>query len=317
MNSLLEQLTGIHSLPNSKKKDKLIKSMRKKIDTKVNHKPKLLLFEFPECKNNTLINKNKLCDPYVYPELKEPENKLQKLYLEQDEIFKNQKNIQSIKKKLDFLGYTRVVSEVISKKFKLKMNNAYVKLWEIYSEVPEIFNKTNLNIFHVAEAPGNWIKCTENYVNKLNKNKEEYRYQWYANSLNPENKINIEKLGKFFIKDNYGLIRKNKDKWIYGKDDTGDITIVKNLIWFKNFFKENKFRVDIVTGDGGLGDTNIELSFIQKLEIAQLLSSITVLEKGGHCIFKHFCYYNRYYQNSLQGSGFYDFIPLFILLFIQ
>ena len=242
--------------------------------------------------------------PYVYQELREKEEELQKLYSEQNEIFKNEKNIHNIKKKVEIIRYTRVISEFISKKYKYKINNAYVKLWEIYSEIPQIFNKTDLNMFHVAEAPGSWIKCSENYINKLNKNKDEYTYQWYANSLNPNNKKNIEMLGKFFIKDEYGLIRKNKDKWIFGEDDTGDITLEKNLIWFKKFFKEKNYKVDIVTGDGGLGDTNLELSFIQKLEIAQFLSSITVLEKGGHCIFKHFCYYNRYYPTSAQGSGY-------------
>ena len=64
-------------------------------------------------------------------------------------------------KKVEVIRYTRVISEFISKKYKYKINNAYIKLWEIYSEIPEIFNKNNLNMFHVAEAPGSWIKYTK------------------------------------------------------------------------------------------------------------------------------------------------------------
>ena len=320
MISLLEDLNNINLIKDLNKKKKSINSIRNKIDFLINKKNLGFVYKYSKSTNNSLIDKLKLGKPYIYKELEVYENKLKKLYDEQNEIFKKEKNIKQKKKNLESLRYTRVISELSSKNknFKHKITNAYVKLWEIYTEIPELFNKTDCNIFHVAEAPGNWIKCTENYINKLNENRNNklYSYQWYANTLNPINKKNIDMFGKIIIDDTYGLINRNKEKWIYGKDDTGDITVVNNLIWFRNYFKKNKFNVNIVTGDGGIGDTNIELSFIQKLDFAQTLCAITVLEKGGNCVFKHFSYYNRYYKNSKEGSGFMvSFLYLYYILF--
>ena len=65
------------------------------------------------------------------------------------------------------------------------LNNAFLKLWEIYDTYPELLNKETMNCFHGAEAPGSFILATNCKLNQLNK-----KHIWYANSLNPDSIIN-------------------------------------------------------------------------------------------------------------------------------
>ena len=57
-------------------------------------------------------------------------------------------------------------------------------------------------------------------------------YDWMANSLNPYNYDTRNKYFSIFgniFSDNYGLIKDNYDKWLWGSDNTGDITKINNI----------------------------------------------------------------------------------------
>ena len=60
-------------------------------------------------------------------------------------------------------------------------------------------------------------------------------------SLNP-------KKYEYALDDHFGILKKNPKNWIFGKDNTGDITN-KNVI--TSLTKE---KYDLITSDAGLGD---------------------------------------------------------------
>lgn len=224
-------------------------------------------------------------------------------------------------------GLTRGVSRYITENFKLqhKISNGFVKLWEIYNSDPHILpisssgNKTNnnesinINVFHMAEAPGQWIHATDHYIyNTLVANKDEraVKYNWYANALNPYNPRNIAIYGTELFKDNYGFIGKYQDRWLYGDDKTGDLTRSSTIKWMREFLHE-KYGEDkpigplkLVTGDAGI-NSDAPLSIIQRIDMAQAVTVLACSMKGGNCIIKHFTPYIPGYPESREATAFY------------
>ena len=84
----------------------------------------------------------------------------------------------------------------------------------------------------------------------LLKQKQNKKFEWYGNSLNPFNKENRENMPGI-LGDSLGLIGKYKDHWLWNKDNTGDITKEEKYRKSSNFLKNKK--VDMVTSDCGLG----------------------------------------------------------------
>ena len=162
------------------------------------------------------------------------------------------------------------------------VSNGYVKLWEIYQQFGAAIMKkvkSPATFLHMCEAPGNWIKCTKQYMTRFH---PMIRYKWFANSLNPFNKEVAAKYGKVF-QDELKYMATYPDQWVFGADDTGDITRVANI---KNIAKRTG-SVALITGDAGLG-TDMDVFLLQKLEVAQLVMSLACVAKGGSAIIKYF-----------------------------
>ena len=110
-------------------------------------------------------------------------------------------------------GFTRGVSQYINYNYDVKVSNGYIKLWEIYNTIPYLVkNKKEVNVFHLAEAPGHWINSTKHFIDTKKNNVR--KYNWLAQSLNPKNKENIKKFGKGIFSDDYGLIKKKSKKMV-------------------------------------------------------------------------------------------------------
>lgn len=204
--------------------------------------------------------------------------------------------------------FTRGVSKYLSDNYKItglnKVSNAFVKLWEIYHQFGIITDNTNA--FHMCEAPGQWIKTTEYYINKHNK----ADYIWHANSLNPDNEENKKIFGDHIIDDTYGLMKRYKDKWLFGSDNTGDITKSSNILEYRN----NKLlkNINLVTGDAGL-PPSMDLVYLQKLDYSQALITVATCGMGGNCVIKCFTPYMKTKPKSLESTGF--FINLLYLYY--
>ena len=259
-----------------------------------------------------------------YYNSRELDDKNLEVYLSINQSLENELFKSKVKSISD--GFARGIARYINLNYKVEhgTTNGFTKLWELYDMVPEIIPKKKyINIFHLAEAPGQWVNATNHYM----VNKDEYveDYDWRATSLNPKNPENIKKYGKKnLFGDVYGLIANNKTKWIWGADDTGNITDSKNQKWFRSYIgkwmnslSNPKHRnVDLVMGDGGLGEES-SLEDYQKLELAQLITLVSVSTNKSNCIIKHFLPYIREKrEETLKANGFYtSLIFLYSLLY--
>jgi hypothetical protein len=213
--------------------------------------------------------------------------------------------------------FTRGLSSYLDDKFKLphKPSNAFVKIWEIYTTF-NLFDhrKKTFNTFHFCEAPGQFIWSTEYFIKK--KLGYDYSFNWHANSLNHKHPKNIELYGKVFG-DDYGFIKKYPERWLYGKDNTGDITLSANIRHFREQIKQIGPQ-DIVTGDAGLLSSEIPLIKLQLLEFAQICMVAATSSLGGHCVVKHFTPFLNSQEDSVMAGGlFVNMIYLYSLMFEQ
>ena len=200
-----------------------------------------------------------------------------------------------------------------------KINDAYLKMFEILSHFDLLENKNNYHTFHFAEAPGGFILATNTFIKILNKDNS-IKHEWFGNSYNPSGRRleDILKTGKGF-EDNFGLMKRHPDKWLFGKDNTGDITKVDNVLEIRNKFKN--INLDLITGDAGLGaNENISQEDstynLQKLDYAQLVLVANVAKEGTNCCIK--CFTNYMKGNDLMNKSFglyLSIIKMYTLMF--
>lgn len=213
-------------------------------------------------------------------------------------------------------GFARGVSKYINEKYKqeYKITNAFIKLWEIYNTFDWLIPKdrTDTKMFHMTEAPGQWINTTNTFFKQHMP--ETATYDWYANSLNPDH----PKIKGIIsaLKNEYGIIKKYKERWIWGADDTGDITVPENIRWYGKYIAEKFGSVNVVTGDAGLNIGEFNLEFLQKLEFAQMVMVACTSTPGSSCVIKHFLPYLTTHKESKQASGFFmSFMYMYQLMF--
>jgi len=222
-----------------------------------------------------------------------------------DEIDKSKVDYKLIKNVTE--DFTRGVANYLLKHYDIgirRASNAFVKLWEIYTNYSVITK--DVNAFHMCEAPGQWIKTTERFI----KGKTNFKYNWIANSLNPTNPTNIKKFGNDIIDDQYGLLKNNKDKWLFAADDTGDITVSENIRWYR----KNVKNINLVTGDAGI-PTALPLVYMQKLDYSQYLITVAVADMNANCVIKCFTQYLPKHASSMDSSAY--FVSLLYLYFLS
>ena len=200
------------------------------------------------------------------------------------------------------------------KTLPIQISGSFVKLWEIltiFNLIPE--NTESLKVLHLCEAPGEMILCVKYWVEskcpKLNMNNMS-NYEWMGNTLNPYEAQNRYRFNKDVSTDMYGLIKHNYDKWLFGNDNTGDITkshIIKSIrndikrMWLgKKEQKEQK--LDLIISDGSISFTNNDKLLIQKLDFAQVVSVLACSSLGGNCCIKHFIPYVNLNDPTLMNA---------------
>ena len=204
-----------------------------------------------------------------------------------------------------------------NKLINFNISNAFTKLYEIlYKFRTDILkkNKKTINVYHMAEAPGQWIKCVDFYL----KNREcDVKYEWYANTLNPENDENKKKHNIVFD-DKYGLMSKYKDKWLYGEDNTGDIMNVNNIYNIKQHLEKKSFDIDLITSDAGIDVKISDTEMLQKLDYAQLINVILLSKINTNIIIKTFLPFIMSKKETLTNESvnfFISIIYIYVKLF--
>lgn len=216
--------------------------------------------------------------------------------------------------------FTRGIRGFLDSRFKdlpINLSNGFVKLWEILHMFKLMeTSKTNMNVFHIAEAPGQMVMCAKYYAEKKHPNIT--NYEWRANSLNP---YNYDSKTKFAgLRDDYRLIKTNPQKWLWGSDNTGDITRVNNIKFFKKYIDTKWLKqgatLDLIIGDGGLSADTNSAYVLQKLDLAQVITVIACSSIGGSCVIKHFTSYMINKPETLEATSFFiSFMYLYYIAF--
>lgn len=189
------------------------------------------------------------------------------------------------------------------------INRAFYKYWEIINEF-DIFRDYTCDkkILHCAEAPGGFIQGTNIYLQlerqiafeqsnkepshdedgfiKVEKKKHSKRdaHRIYTISLNKDlpqyRKYNLPSYNKNVL---------NKFVCVsYGKDRTGDINNIENILHIRNNAMRN---FHLITADGGFDEGN-EFNHKEQLHyyliLNEILCSIIAQEAGGNFILKIF-----------------------------
>ena len=161
------------------------------------------------------------------------------------------------------------------------ISRAYFKFWEILQDFKLLDNTKKKYIFAaLAEGPGGFVEC---FVNKRKKDFQGKYDQIFCITLKPV-RHEIPGWSKT-IK----VLKRYKNIYIdYGKDNTGDLYNIENIIHFKKKIQE---KVDLVSADGGFDysinfDRQEELSY--RLIFSEIVTAFTILKKGGNFVLKIF-----------------------------
>jgi hypothetical protein len=181
----------------------------------------------------------------------------------------------------DLARPSRYIKKKIKLKYNLNVSQAFCKMLEILYMCPVINDDTHrVKTFHLCEAPGQFILSFISYCNR-----HKIQYDWYAQSLNHNNET-VQKKYPGALDDRYGLIRKYPNRWLYGADDTGDVTSLENIKSYSHV------KYDVITSDCGLSvsgdDYGKQEEVMVFINYCQMMIGILSLKVGGTFIYKAF-----------------------------
>ena len=168
-----------------------------------------------------------------------------------------------------------------------KVSNAYLKIYEILSQFPEIINNTKSPIYRYfdnASFPGAFIRGTDHYI-KSNINEIKY-LDWFASSLYTDT--------EGVLGDEYNLLFNYPFRWLMDKTiNNGDVSNPDNILDFRHKFQKLGF-VSLYTSDLGFdvsSDYSKQEVFHLKPNVGQISSALESVEEGGCQITKQFTFF--------------------------
>ena len=160
------------------------------------------------------------------------------------------------------------------------LSRSYFKLLEMVYDHNLLDYKHNINTAHIAEGPGGFIEAVVNIRKRMNK----YNDKIYGITLR-----NIDKDIPGWKKANSFLKMNTNIQIIYGKDNTGNIYNLENIIDFKN--KIGIHKCELITADGGFDysiDFNQQEQLSYQLIFCEIVCALSVQKLNGTFICKFF-----------------------------
>lgn len=157
-------------------------------------------------------------------------------------------------------------------------NRAFYKLWEVFKVIPELDPEKIHKSCHLAEAPGSFVEVTNKLAPNAYKLAVSKPPMLYSEVL-----VNSRKIPMFS-----NSIVNNVSNARFEYLD------LLNVIQLEQFIKMHDSKFDFITADGGIDDyenyfDKERMHF--KLILAEMVSILFLLKKGGNCIVKIFdCY---------------------------
>ena len=168
----------------------------------------------------------------------------------------------------------------------IPLSRSYFKMWEILNDFKLVTNYKNISIACIAEGPGGFIESIINYRKKYSLLKDNIN-AITLKSVN--NDIPGWKKAKEFLNNNKNI------KICYGKDNTGDIYKLKNILYFQNIVGYNS--VDFISADGGFDfskNFNKQEQLSYKIIFCEILTALCIQKKGGSFVCKIFDTYTKF-----------------------
>ena len=265
--------------------------------------------------------------------------------IDDDNEHENKINIKHILYKFDYLyGFSKNLCHYINNNnvnninsLPIYVGNSFLKLWEILSSFNIIpYSTKQFKVFHLAEPTGQMIICAKHWAERKCSSLDMKNYDWLANTFNPYNTNNTKSTNSNNTTgnidnsqgDEYELIKNNYNRWLWGADNSGDITNSDNIKSIMNDIKnkwlsKNNSKLDLIISDGSILPNNTDELFRQKFELAKVVSVIACSSIGGSCCIKHYIPYKTVYNydktdtaDILEASGFFiNYLYLYYVVF--
>ena len=257
--------------------------------------------------------------------------------IDDDNEHENKINIKHILYKFDYLyGFSKNLCHYINNNnvnninsLPIYVGNSFLKLWEILSSFNIIpYSAKQFKVFHLAEPTGQMIICAKHWVERKCSSLDMKNYDWLANTFNPYNTNNTTGNIDNSQGDEYELIKNNYNRWLWGADNSGDITNSDNIKSIMNDIKnkwlsKNNSKLDLIISDGSILPNNTDELFRQKFELAKVVSVLACSSIGGSCCIKHYIPYKTVYNydntvptDILETSGFFiNYLYLYYVVF--
>lgn len=163
------------------------------------------------------------------------------------------------------------------------LSRSYFKMWEILCFF-DFLSKDEIKCGCLAEGPGGFIEAIVNYRKQFYDKTDSI----YAITLRSTHKdIPGWKKAQDFLINNPNI------KISYGKDNTGNLYNIDNIINFSDFISD---KVDLVTGDAGFDfsdNFNNQERMSMQIIFCEIVTALTIQKKGGSFLCKLFDTYNH------------------------
>lgn len=192
---------------------------------------------------------------------------------------------ESFKKVTEAMRITNDIKDYVRHKQKIRVSQAYMKCLELMQGTGMVNRIRNeYRVFHICEAPGQFIMAFKHMAQRYG-----FKYVWRAQSLNYNN-AHVKKNFPGALDDVYGLIKNNAQQWLWGKDNTGDITSIANIREYIRYAREEMGLYHLVTSDCGFSHDDFETqeNAVLPLIISQYIVAVNSIMIGGSIFFKTF-----------------------------
>jgi len=211
------------------------------------------------------------------------DTKPSKIFIRKDEVENPMNKLVSWDHMMHQLDpHRRIKTEIKKNYYGELVTSAWVKMYDMLNNNIKIDINDDITTFHLCEAPGAFISATNHY---LSSNYPNHKWNWYAQTLKPINNINPDAL-----KDHFGMIKNYPNRWLFGENNTGDIT---NSSVIRSYASDTRLKtVDFMTSDAGLKchprDLNEQEAHMAKINMGQITCILACLSVGKSAIFGTF-----------------------------
>jgi 23S rRNA U2552 (ribose-2'-O)-methylase RlmE/FtsJ len=196
----------------------------------------------------------------------------------------------------ELISYNNTIHNISSLIDYTPLSRAYFKFQEIIIEHDLVDNsRKSIRYAGLAEGPGGFVECFINHRRSCFQDTYDHIYCITLKSgttgLNGSSRNATPEWNK--IQKLLSERKRTKANVVlsYGKDGTGDLYNLENILHFRDKVLNDGGQVDIVSGDGGL-DYSVNFNFQEQLSFhlifCEVVSAFTVLKSGGCFVLKIF-----------------------------